>query len=66
MEQNASMESTATDVGVDQDTLEKTVKLKLMSARANLVRMEVFVLMWLLATNATAQEATMDLDANRM
>ena len=66
MEQNASMESTATDVGVDQVTLEKTVKLKLMSARANLVRMVVFVLMWLLATNATAQEATMDHDVNLM
>jgi hypothetical protein len=37
-----------------------------MNVRANLVQMEVFVLMWLLDINAIVLEDTMDLDANPM
>lgn len=66
MEPNALMELTAIDVDVDQDTLERIVRLKLMNARANLVPMEACVLMLLLDTNVTAQEDTMDLGASLM
>lgn len=60
------MELTAIDVDVDQGTLERIVRLKLMNARVNLVRMEGCALMWLLDTNVTAQEDTMDLGASLM
>ena len=66
MEPNALMELIAIDVDVDQATLERTVKLKLMNARVNLVLMEACVLTWLLDTNVTVQEDIMGLDVSLM
>ena len=66
MEQNALMVLTATDAGADQDTSGKTVRLRLMNARANPVPTEEFVSMLLLVTNVTAQEDITDLVANLM